>query len=152
MTREENKHYLMSSTAYFNAYGEDNPDARYLNYYSHLTAAHPYLDRDALAHAKIDGNGPFYVGENPRSKALLVATRVAGDSRLGQKWNLRQRINNEPSNFDAALLWRVDRAGPKLLTLDVWPEGSHPQQQTSMQDVLARFRPRSFFSACCGRI
>lgn len=116
-------------------------------YWSHLIESHPTLAQDALKHAQIDGNGPFYVGEVPKEKVLYAATQVKGDSQLGRKWNLRQYIDGRLSQYDAHLFWKIDRKGPQLLRLDIWPAGSEPQQRITMQEAIHRF-PRLRWGCC----
>ncbi|KAJ9480212.1 Conserved hypothetical Ustilaginaceae-specific protein [Pseudozyma hubeiensis] len=141
---EEESHYGHANVVYFNAFPAD-PEARPTKYYSHLIGAHPDFAQDAFSHAHTPGNGPYYRANIEGGNAAIVATRVAGDSRLGQRWNLRQR----GSNWDASLLWKIDRAGHRLLDLDIWPAGSQPVQVESMSAVLARFESRAAGGGGC---
>lgn len=143
-TPEEESHYGHANVAYFDAFPAD-VEAHPAKYYSHILSAHPNLAQDAFTHAHTPGNGPYYRGSVAGGNAAIVATRVAGDSRLGQKWNLRQR----GSNWDASLLWKIDSAGHRLLDLDIWPAGSQPAEVESMSAVLARFQSRAAGGGGC---
>ncbi len=123
--------------AYYLLYQPPYQGGSNMKQYSHLTVSHPTLEDEALAYAHTDGHGPFHTSQG--RKALYVSTQVPGDSRLGQKWNLRQQ---GAGRYDAHLFWRVDGKGAKLLRLDLRNEGVHPQQTMTMQTALERSQPR----------
>ncbi|CBQ72662.1 conserved hypothetical Ustilaginaceae-specific protein [Sporisorium reilianum SRZ2] len=140
MSQAEQEFHRQSLVAYFGAYPDDQHGNTFIDYYSHLLGGHRTLEQDALAHAHLDGNGPFYFNSQQEGTRLFLATRVSGTSRLGKRWNLRQWIHDRPSNYDAHLSWRVDHQGPKLLRLDIWPEGSNPAVRMTMQEAMDHLR------------
>lgn len=114
-----------------------NLDAEPVSYLMHLIVAHPNLEQQALQHALRPGHGPYLVEE--AHGALYATTLVPGDRGPGRVWNLQQHGPNA-HRLDAALFWRIDGNGPKMLRFDVWPAGAQVQEAMSMRDAISRFR------------
>lgn len=140
LTAEERRHYLLSHETYRASFDPPQPGAVYLEYYPRMSGSPHILKKEALEHAKQPGNGPIYshLGQVDGSHALFVSTRVSGNSRLGNRLNLRHDVDGHIKVHDAQLYWRVDRSGAKLLRYGVWPEGSSPPEVMTMQDAIRR--------------
>lgn len=133
---------LDSHAVYFEYPGLAQPP---IDYYSHLGAAQP-IQQQALQHAHIPGNGPFFLERSQTAKAAYASTQIRANSELGRRWNLMQDIDGQPSNFDAQAFWRIDRNGPKLLRLQLWPTSLTRVPITTMAQAINSV-PRGF--SCC---
>lgn len=143
---EEIRIYSVSRQLYTSLYGAPQLVRRPTEQYLHLRGAHPHLETQALEHAQMPGNGPFFPEQTPG--ALYVSTQVQSDSLLGQTWNLKMQEGGPMTRMDAHLFWRIDKRGrPKLLRVDAYPTGAQPQEAMSMQDAinLARSGNRDCF-------
>ncbi|SPO27105.1 related to conserved hypothetical Ustilaginaceae-specific protein [Ustilago trichophora] len=138
--------FLIESQAEY--YGQPNAlPPPPIDYSSHLGVTHP-IQQQALQHAHIPGNGPFFVQHSEVSKAVYASTQVKGDSELGRRWNLRQNINGQPSNYDAQAFWRIGRAGPKLLRLQLWPATLTTKAPLMTMKEAIDSVPRGWFMCC----
>ncbi|SPO27449.1 uncharacterized protein UTRI_10566 [Ustilago trichophora] len=54
------------------------------DYYSHLGTTHP-VEQQALQHAHIPGNGPFFLERSQAGDAVYASTQIRGNSELGRR-------------------------------------------------------------------
>lgn len=140
ISQKEQELRLSSHAVYFNAYGANHHAPVYTKYYSHLAGGHENLEQQALEHAHIPGNGPFFVHGRHGNTKLFLATQVKANTRLGYSWNLRHNNDGQVVTYDAHLSWRVDKEGVKLLRLEIWPGGSDPAVRMTMQEAINLLR------------